>query len=92
MEILKSALPVAPVYSQPAYSSLSFNLIALALSKKTGKTYDEMIDEVISKPLGLQNTGVSPGDTKKAVVPPVDAMSQGWGGDYGLNAPSVYPK
>lgn len=87
IDMLTTTLPVAPAYSQPAYSSLAFNLIALALSNVTGKSYRDMLDEKIVKPLGLKNTGVSPGDTRNAVVPPLNDMSQGWGGDYGLNAP-----
>lgn len=38
-------------------------------------------------PLGLTNTGVSPGDTAKVVIPPLSTAEQGWGANYGLNAP-----
>ncbi|KAJ5818223.1 hypothetical protein N7474_003814 [Penicillium riverlandense] len=87
IEMMTTALPVQQPYSRPVYSTLAFTLSAMALSEKTGKTYDELLDETIISPLGLTNTGVSPGDTEKAVIPPLDDMHQGWGADYGLNAP-----
>lgn len=87
IEMMESTLPVRPPYSQAGYSSLAFTLISLALSEKEGKTYDDLLDEMIITPLGLSNTGVSPGDSAKAVIPPLSDEEQGWGADYGLSAP-----
>jgi CubicO group peptidase (beta-lactamase class C family) len=87
IEMMTTALPVQQPYSRPVYSTLAFTLSAMALSEKTGKTYDELLNETIISPLGLTNTGVSPGDSEKAVIPPLDDMHLGWGADYGLNAP-----
>lgn len=84
---MNTALPVQQPYSQTLYSSLSFILFALALGNNANKTYEQLLNEMITRPLGLKNTGVSPGDSKKAVIAPLDRDQQGWGGDYGLNAP-----
>jgi CubicO group peptidase (beta-lactamase class C family) len=87
IQMMHTSLPITPPYARPVYSTLAFTLIALALNAKTGMTYEKMLDEMIIDPLGLTNTGVSPGDNAKAVIPPLSAAEQGWGADYGLNAP-----
>lgn len=88
IEMMHSAFPIREPYDQPLYSTLSFSLIALALSdNEKEKTYEQLLDEIVIKPLGLSNTGVSPGDTEKAVIPPLSEEKQGWGADYGLSAP-----
>ncbi|KAJ5602730.1 hypothetical protein N7537_005686 [Penicillium hordei] len=87
IDMMASTLPVQQPYSQPIYSSLAFSLLGMALSRKTNKTYQVLLDIAIIRPIGLTNTGISPGDTEKAVIPPLDPTSQGWGADYGLNAP-----
>jgi CubicO group peptidase (beta-lactamase class C family) len=51
----------------------------------TGKNFTQYLDEQITNPLHLFNTGASPGDDKKAVIPPMEETS--WGSDYGDNAP-----
>lgn len=51
----------------------------------TGKNFTQFLDEQITKPLHLANTGASPGDDSKAVIPPIEGNS--WGGNYGDNAP-----
>lgn len=84
--MLNSALPVVQPYSRTAYSSLSFILLGLALGNNASKTYEQLLDEVITTPLGLKNTGVSPGDRKNAVIAPL-GQYQGWGTEYELNAP-----
>ncbi|KAL3461088.1 beta-lactamase/transpeptidase-like protein [Aspergillus heterothallicus] len=43
-----------------------------------------ILGDTVYKPLNLLNTGVSPGDTDKAAIPP---GVSGWGSDYGFNAP-----
>ena len=88
--MMRSALPVEPPYGKPIYSSVAFTLLGLALESKTGKTYSQMLNETIVGPLGLTNTGVSPGIYDKAVIPPLPAEEQGWGADYGANAPYEY--
>ncbi|RMJ23989.1 Beta-lactamase [Aspergillus sp. HF37] len=84
LEILRTKEPVAPVNSRPAYSQLSFLVFALCLEKATGKSYAQLLNETIIQPLNLDNTGVSPGISEKAVIPP---GSSSWGTDFGYNAP-----
>ncbi|CBF73401.1 hypothetical protein AN7860.2 [Aspergillus nidulans FGSC A4] len=76
--------PVAPINSRPIYSQLSFTLFTLCLEAHTGKNYSQLLDEAVYKPLNLVNSGVSPGTTERAAVPP---GISGWGSDYGFNAP-----
>ena len=86
--MMQSALPVREAYDQPLYSTVAFTLLGLALSSnENGKSYAQLLDEIVNKPLGLLNTGVSPGNTEKAVIPPLSEDKQGWGADYGFNAP-----
>lgn len=87
IEMMSSALPVRDPYTEPVYSSLSFELIALALGQKTGKSYDKMLEEKILGPLRLNNTGSSPGNDEKAVIPPLEEDVLGWGSDYGFATP-----
>ncbi|KAL2798300.1 beta-lactamase/transpeptidase-like protein [Aspergillus keveii] len=75
---------VVPINSRPVYSQLSFTLYTLSLEEYTGKNYSELLKETIYDPLSLVNSGVSPGDTEKAAIPP---GVSGWGSDYGFNAP-----
>ena len=60
-------------------------LSSLALGERTGKNYSQLLQETIIGPLGLENTGVSPGVDERAVIPPIEG--NGWGTDYGLSAP-----
>ncbi|KAF6834601.1 beta-lactamase family protein [Colletotrichum plurivorum] len=86
-ELLAGMLVLNPTtlpMSRPAYSNIAFSVFILAIEQATGKNYTQLIRELISEPLGLQNTFPSPGDTQNAVVPPVD---NSWGSDYGINSP-----
>ncbi|KAL0933601.1 beta-lactamase family protein [Colletotrichum truncatum] len=86
-ELLKGMLKTQPITApmeRPAYSNLAFTLLIFAVEQVTGKDYTKLVLELITEPLGLRNTSPSPGDTQKAVIPPVD---NSWGSDYGLNAP-----
>lgn len=79
--------PVTVPFARPIYSQLSYTLFILAVSEATGKTYDELLDEMIIQPMGMKNTGASPGNDEKAAIPPGDGHS--WGSDYGINTPYV---
>ncbi|PLN77933.1 beta-lactamase family protein [Aspergillus taichungensis] len=81
---LLSTLPVNPVNSRPTYSQLSFLLFTFCLEQATGKNYSTLLQETILQPLNLTSTGVSPGDTQHAVIPPGPSS---WGSDFGFNAP-----
>ncbi|KAL2812086.1 beta-lactamase/transpeptidase-like protein [Aspergillus granulosus] len=84
IESLFTKEQVVPINSKPVYSQLSFTLYTLCLEAHTGKHYSQILEETIYNPLNLTNSGVSPGDTEKAAIPP---GVSGWGSDYGLNAP-----
>ncbi|MBS0848772.1 D-alanyl-D-alanine-carboxypeptidase/endopeptidase AmpH [Citrobacter sp. JGM124] len=43
-----------------AYSNLAFDLLADALSRATGKPYDELFRENIARPLGMKDTTYTP--------------------------------
>ncbi|OAL70091.1 hypothetical protein A7D00_5620 [Trichophyton violaceum] len=66
---LANSDPVAEPYERPVYSQLSFTLFSLALANDTGKDYAQMLEEQVIRPLNLRNTGVSPGEDKRAVIP-----------------------
>jgi CubicO group peptidase (beta-lactamase class C family) len=51
----------------------------------TGKNYSQLLQDEILTPLNLINTGSSPGEDAKAVIPPTEGNS--WGSDYGDNVP-----
>ena len=44
------------------YSSLGFQLLGVILEEVTGQTYDELLKQHITSPLGLKNTGYSDND------------------------------
>jgi CubicO group peptidase (beta-lactamase class C family) len=50
----------------------------------TGKNFTQYLDEQVIKPLHLSGTGASPGNDKKAAIPPIE---NSWGSDYGDNVP-----
>ncbi|PGG95176.1 hypothetical protein GX51_08316 [Blastomyces parvus] len=86
-QLLAGMLDIAPItvpFTRPVYSQLSYSLFILAVGEATGKTYDQLLDEMIIQPMGMNNTGASPGTDAKAVIPP---GLHSWGADFGLNAP-----
>ncbi|KAJ6129876.1 hypothetical protein N7512_002656 [Penicillium capsulatum] len=72
IEMMNTALPVQQPYSQTVYSSLSFILFALALGNHANKTYEQLLDEGITAPPRAEEYW---------------SQDQGWGTEYGLNAP-----
>ncbi|KAI3320972.1 beta-lactamase/transpeptidase-like protein [Xylariaceae sp. AK1471] len=84
LEGMLESYPVANPAERPVYSNIAFTLLMYAVEEQTGMSYKELLETYVSKPLGLQNTVVSPGDDEKAVIPPGDSS---WGADYGDNAP-----
>ncbi|KAJ5754150.1 uncharacterized protein N7511_008303 [Penicillium nucicola] len=89
IEMMSSALPVEPPYSQPIYSSVAYTLLGMALEAETGKTYRQLLHDLIVGPFGLTNTGISPGVYNRAVIPPLPIAEQRWGADYGANNPGA---
>lgn len=81
---MHSSYPTTALNQRPAYSSVSFTLMFMAIENITGKNYTILLEEHLSKPLGLENTRPSPGEDEKAVIPPGESS---WGADYSINAP-----
>ncbi|KAK2757284.1 hypothetical protein FQN54_004798 [Arachnomyces sp. PD_36] len=81
---LRDLHPVAPVNSRPVYSQLTFTIFTYIMEKELGLNYSELLDKFIINPLGMSNSGPSPGVDEVAVIPPGET---GWGSDYGINAP-----
>lgn len=83
--LLKSQPVFAPNLT-PAYANLPFTLLAFAVETNTGKNFSQLLHKEILQPLGMMNTGISPGDSSRAVIPPGNGS---WGSDFGINAPWV---
>lgn len=62
--------PITQPNTRPVYSQLSFTLLSYALSAAYNHTYAELLDKHIICPFNLNNTGVSPGNTSFAIIPP----------------------
>lgn len=82
---------VHPVYSPnytPSYNNLAFALLGIALHRQTGQSYASLLDSLTSS-LNMPNTGVSPGTTSRAVIPPPTpaGLESSWSSDFGINAP-----
>jgi CubicO group peptidase (beta-lactamase class C family) len=69
---------------RPAYSNVAFVLYMMAVEVATGKNYTQALKDYLTTPFRLQNTIASPGDSDKAVIPPVENT---WGSDYGISTP-----
>ncbi|KAF5543793.1 beta-lactamase 3 [Fusarium mexicanum] len=82
---MRGSYPQTVPNERPAYSNMAFVLLGMALEEYTGKTYAQLLEEIVSDPLEMKNTFPSPGDDGKAVIPPGDSS---WGSDYKLNTPA----
>ncbi|KAF5542293.1 beta-lactamase 3 [Fusarium phyllophilum] len=82
---MRESYPQTTPDERPAYSNMAFVLLGMALEEYTGKTYAQLLEEIISDPLDMNNTFPSPGTDDKAVIPPGDSS---WGSDYKLNTPA----
>ena len=65
-------------------SNVAFSLFTLAVEAATGKNYTQALNEYLVRPFGLKNTMESPGDSAKAVIPPIENT---WGSNYSFHAP-----
>ena len=83
---MRNSYPVAPAESRPVYSNVAFRIISYALEEATGgKNYSTLLQELVTGPLGMSNTLVSPPENNDtAVIPPGEST---WGSDYGDNVP-----
>ncbi|KAM0085771.1 hypothetical protein ACKRZS_001935 [Fusarium odoratissimum] len=82
---MKESHPQTAPNERPAYSNMAFVILGMALEVYTGKTYAQLLEGIVSGPLGMNNTFPSPGNDDKAVIPSGDSS---WGSDYKLNTPA----
>lgn len=65
LESYKATTPPDSIYQ---YSNLGYGLLGDILSNISGKTYNEMVQELICQPLGLQNTTEHPNPDSQYVA------------------------
>lgn len=70
---LRSNRLVWQVNDRPAYSDQGFTLLGFALQNITGKNFDTLIHDSITKPLNLTSTGLTSPDLSNAIIPPGEA-------------------
>jgi CubicO group peptidase (beta-lactamase class C family) len=70
--------------SRPVYSNIAFTLLLYALQTHTGKSYPDLVHDLISVPLNMPDTFPSPGNDSLAIIPPVP---HSWGSDFDDAAP-----
>ncbi|KKZ64183.1 hypothetical protein EMCG_01531 [[Emmonsia] crescens] len=88
-------VPSQPVFQSSLYSDSGFGVLGRVLESMTGLTYNEAIQSVLAKPLGLKITGsiVPPGkDPNAIVIPgktpvPGESFETAWGLDNQIIAP-----
>ncbi|CAM1502537.1 Fc.00g045210.m01.CDS01 [Cosmosporella sp. VM-42] len=80
--------PITVPMERPAYSNIAFTIFGMAHEEFTGKGYSQLVEVMVAKPLGLENTFPSPGNDQRAVIPPIEST---WGADYGYSALHPHP-
>lgn len=82
--------PIAPPMSRPVYSNIAYDLLMMALESKTGKTFQQLLRDLVTTPFNMRSTfpsGQPPSpdmNDSLAVIPPVE---NSWGSTYGDAAP-----
>ena len=81
--------PVQPVFQTALYADGGFGVLGRVLERLTGLKYNDAIQCVLGKPLGLNNTGsIKPAaEDLNAVVIPGSAEKTAWGYDNQITAP-----
>ena len=84
-ELISGMLKISPVSvpnRRAVYSQLSFSLLSYALTAHTGgKSYKNILEDYLTIPFGLKNTGPDPGDPNVAVIPPVPSSYGAYQGE-----------
>lgn len=52
-----------------AYSNIAYTLLGYALEDLTGKTFEDILRETITGPLGLDDTSTTPFELRRAILP-----------------------
>ncbi|KAF4446888.1 beta-lactamase family protein [Fusarium austroafricanum] len=82
---MKESYPQTAPNERPAYSNMAFAILGMAMEEYTEKNFTQLLKEILTDPMGMNNTLPSPGDDDKAVIPSGDSS---WGSDYKLNTPA----
>lgn len=82
-----------PLRSDPGsryhYSNSGYTLLAHVIEAATGQSYEQVLDELVLKPLGLKHTGVFP---EEQIVPDRAAGYEPGPGDRGLRNARAYDR
>lgn len=64
IDACRQASQVFPANYMPSYSNVGFSLLGAVLERATGKSYTEVIESRILKPLGMDHTtSIKPADS-----------------------------
>ncbi|KAJ5639546.1 uncharacterized protein N7484_007408 [Penicillium longicatenatum] len=75
---LAKRAPVAPAGTTPAYSNMGFQLLGYIIERHTGHSFEDLVQNKIFDPLGLNKTTIfAPKHSKDGVIP-VDQEASGW--------------
>ena len=72
--------PVFPPAYTPSYSNAGFSLLGIALEAITGRTFSEVMENDVFKPLGMSDSSVVAPKNSKGVIPVGDSL---WGLNLG---------
>jgi len=68
-EGLSKMPPSFPAYTTPAYSDISFALLAYVAEAITGKNWKTLVEDAVLKPLNLTHTFVAAPDDSLGIIP-----------------------
>ncbi|OJD25891.1 hypothetical protein ACJ73_02742 [Blastomyces percursus] len=88
-------VPSQPIFQSSLYSDGGFGVLGRVLERMTGLTYNNAIQSILARPLGLKITGsiVPPGKSPNAIIipgktpVPGEAPDTAWGYDNQIIAP-----
>lgn len=85
-EGLKTLPPSLSSFTTPAYSNIGFTLLGYALEKMTGKSFGEMVEDRVLKPLNLTRTFYRTPKDSLGIIPG-NRYKTNWAFDLGNEAP-----
>lgn len=90
VELMKNGKrPAQPLFASAQYSDGGFGILGRVLERMTNLTYHEAVQELLAKPLGLENTGtyVPTGEDVNAIALNVPIPNSSWAWDNQVIAP-----
>ncbi|KAI2468653.1 beta-lactamase/transpeptidase-like protein [Annulohypoxylon bovei var. microspora] len=86
-EGLKKLPPSFSPYVTPAYSDIGYTLLSYALEQMTGKSFSELVQDRVIKPLNLNRTFYTAPDDSLGIIPG-DSYQASWAFDLGNESPT----